>query len=253
MLLLLMACNGDTDPIYEELDSDPYVPWPDSGDDGTDEDGDGWSVEEGDCDDDDIYIHPGWEESDQEGNHTDGKDNDCDGTIDETFRGLVVLQQGRWDLGTSSRIVLVDSFGETEEEVEFLDLNVQPIQFQDNSGKWYDFTFELAPGVFDGWAVLGEDRTTHGRLMVEVSETGEVSQLVDFSDAEAYPGGAWGIDVHPDGYYLVAGLTVLYKVDPSGQVETVAEFLDTDGVSPLLLAFEVGVDNITGNIAVFGY
>jgi len=254
MLLLVLACtNGDDGPTYTDLDSDPYVPWPDSGEEGTDEDGDGWSVEDGDCDDDDIYAHPGWEESDQEGNHTDGKDNDCDGTIDETFRGLTVLQQGRYDLGTPSRIVLVDNFGETDEEVIFSDLEVQPIQFQDSSGKWFNFTYEMADGVFDGWAVLGEERSSHGRLMVEVSPSGEVTQLVDFSNAELYPGGAWGVSDHPDGYYLVAGLTALYRVSPSGEVDTVATFLAEDGETALMLAFEVAVDEITGQIGVFGY
>lgn len=253
-LLLLLACTGTSDdgPTYTNEDSDPYVPWPDSGIDGTDEDGDGWSVEDGDCDDDDIYAHPGWEESDQEGNHEDGKDNDCDGTIDETFRGLVVLQAGRMDQGIASRIVLVDNFGETEDEVLFDDMSIQTIQLQDMSGAWYDFTYELAPGAFDGWAVVGQDRETRARLLCEISPEGGVTELVDFSDPEVYPGSAWGIDVHPDGYYVVASLGQLYKVDPSGEVTTIAEFLD-DEENYLMLAFDVTVDPKTGEIAVFGY
>ena len=43
----------------------------------TDLDGDGYSVEEGDCDDTDERLNPGRSEV------CDGRDNDCDGTADE--------------------------------------------------------------------------------------------------------------------------------------------------------------------------
>lgn len=44
-------------------------------DSGVDNDGDGWTVGEGDCDDDDPSVYPGApEESD-----TDGWDQNCDG------------------------------------------------------------------------------------------------------------------------------------------------------------------------------
>lgn len=42
-----------------------------------DADGDGWSVEAGDCNDNDPMTHPGADE------HPDGMDNDCDGEVDE--------------------------------------------------------------------------------------------------------------------------------------------------------------------------
>ena len=42
-----------------------------------DEDGDGFSPADGDCDDDDAGVHPGAEEV------CDGKNNDCDAGIDE--------------------------------------------------------------------------------------------------------------------------------------------------------------------------
>jgi len=249
-LLALLACKGDTEPIYTPDDTDDWVPWPDSGDTGIDEDGDGWTLGEGDCDDNDIYIHPGWDESDQEGNHEDGKDNDCDGTTDETFRGLVVLQSGPRDNSAHARIVMLDSLGLVEQEVVFDDIAVQNIQYQDMSGTWIDLTFELAPGVFDGWVVVAQDRETRAQILVAVDPNGETTQLVDFADL---PVSGYGVDTHPDGYYLVAGLYYLYRVDPSGNVDIVADFFDTDGETPLMLAFDLAIDHITGEIMVVGY
>ena len=46
-----------------------------------DHDGDGWTAEQGDCDDGDPSIHPG------AGEYCDGMDNDCDGTADEGCDG----------------------------------------------------------------------------------------------------------------------------------------------------------------------
>ena len=43
-----------------------------------DNDGDGFTENQQDCDDDDLYSHPGATELE------DGADNDCDGTVDET-------------------------------------------------------------------------------------------------------------------------------------------------------------------------
>lgn len=47
----------------------------------TDEDGDGWCVEEGDCDDTNPHVYPG--HNDRRGRFgRDGVDSDCDGRID---------------------------------------------------------------------------------------------------------------------------------------------------------------------------
>jgi hypothetical protein len=46
----------------------------------TDEDGDGWSVEDGDCDDENQAINPG-----VASDGCNGRDNDCDGQVDEDF------------------------------------------------------------------------------------------------------------------------------------------------------------------------
>ncbi|MBK7760633.1 MAG: hypothetical protein IPI35_30365 [Deltaproteobacteria bacterium] len=46
---------------------DTYVPWPDDTAAGTDDDdGDGFTVEDGDCDDADVYVNPGRSENEAE-------------------------------------------------------------------------------------------------------------------------------------------------------------------------------------------
>ncbi len=64
--------SRDADCVEDECD---YGAWYGSG---TDSDGDSWDAECGDCNDTDSTIHPGQAESDC----SDGKDNDCDGSID---------------------------------------------------------------------------------------------------------------------------------------------------------------------------
>ncbi len=80
-LLLSLGCppqrQGGTPPDDDDgpsddddlLDDDDFI--------GQDLDGDGWTAEEGDCDDGDPTIHPGAQEV------CDGMDNDCDGIADD--------------------------------------------------------------------------------------------------------------------------------------------------------------------------
>ena len=101
-LMLLLACDGE-DPAHFDTavwDMDTYVDWPDDTDTGTDEDDDGWSVEDGDCDDDDTSVNPARDEV-----AGDGKDNDCDGRIDEIFSGLAMVFLA--EDGTNHRIETV--------------------------------------------------------------------------------------------------------------------------------------------------
>jgi hypothetical protein len=62
---------------------DPSVSnnWSDGSVDRVDDDGDGFSEAEGDCDDTDPAIHPGAQEV------VDGIDNDCDGLVDDDLDG----------------------------------------------------------------------------------------------------------------------------------------------------------------------
>jgi hypothetical protein len=73
---------------------------------GTDADGDGFTVEDGDCDDEDEDIYPGAEEV------CDGDDNDCDGTTDQDATDA----ESDWYADEDG-----DGFGDPDEELEACD------------------------------------------------------------------------------------------------------------------------------------
>ncbi len=74
---LWLAASALSSGCFDKEDSGSPAPGPDNVDAGEDEDGDGFSVEGGDCDDSDANVHPGALE------HCDGIDEDCDGSVDE--------------------------------------------------------------------------------------------------------------------------------------------------------------------------
>ena len=82
ILILLLACGDKTAPIVQDSAvTDTMVEpsaEPSTEETGTDEDGDGFTVEDGDCDDTSPWINPARDEE-----PADGVDNDCDGRIDE--------------------------------------------------------------------------------------------------------------------------------------------------------------------------
>jgi hypothetical protein len=69
----MITVEGENSGEDDEDDEDDTPIDPD------DTDGDGWTIEEGDCDDNNWWAFPGAEE------YCDGVDNDCDGNTDENF------------------------------------------------------------------------------------------------------------------------------------------------------------------------
>lgn len=85
--VLVMACNGASGhggaPDFSEI-SDTSSPAIDDTSSIADRDGDGWTQEDGDCDDMDGAVFPGNDE------WCDEKDNDCDGLVDDEDPDLPV-------------------------------------------------------------------------------------------------------------------------------------------------------------------
>src|SRR5436190_813809 len=79
-LVLLTACPELAVRFVHGERDDTGAPDPDTGKGPVDDDGDGCSVDDGDCDDANATIHPGAKEI-----LADGVDNDCDGYIDDAF------------------------------------------------------------------------------------------------------------------------------------------------------------------------
>jgi len=84
--IFIIALSGCLPDLVDRKDPDDTAPetLPDDtdtdSDPATDEDGDGWSVEDGDCEDDNAAVNPG-----VEFDGCNGRDNDCDGEVDEDF------------------------------------------------------------------------------------------------------------------------------------------------------------------------
>ncbi len=239
--LFLVACGSptvfppDTDDTDTDLPVDTDVEPPDTDTDlpGTDADGDGWTVEEGDCDDSTIWANPAWDEQ-----ANDDIDNDCDGRIDEVFAGVIAL-----NLSSESgqdQLLFIDSLGELDDTL-VLDAGVAG-------------AVQLAPAIGgDGW--ITAEPLLPGLIAIDAD--GGVSAI--WTDETEYPEGTeppglFSAAVHPDGYYLVNGADRLWQVTPEGVATVVAEW---DCVEPPEGATEIcPLDlsiNSAGVVGLFGY
>ena len=202
MVALILGCSGKGTPVQDDTDSvvDTGTPWPDDTDAGTDEDADGWTVEEGDCDDTNIYVNPARDED-----IADGLDNDCDGRVDEQFSGIVALQVGD-GVTNPHKIVGVDPLGAERFSVDIQATEMAP--------------YFLTWGVNGGWLV-GD---LANAALWTVAEDGSVTELTNFMGTLTET--MRGLTTHPDGYYLVTTIDSLQKVDAvTGEKEELANFL----------------------------
>jgi hypothetical protein len=225
---------GTTPPTDTDTDTEPT---------GTDADGDGWTVEDGDCDDSSVWVNPSWPEDTH-----DDIDNDCDGLVDEAFTGVTVVEYD-WDAG-AAWLHDVDPLGNL------------------------DRTVPLSPAVAPSWALWMKPSLIPGVWVANDSlgvhliddTTGVVTELLDLEEIEWPKGigdfGAFGVETHPGGYYLISTINALVQVNPDGTWDVVAQWVvDLHGdpsheVAPVDLAIdpkthEVGLFGIGGGYATW--
>ncbi len=241
-LVLLAGCGQklgfQPDGDDSAVDSRDTAPNDTGRDDTADTDGDldndGYTVEEGDCDDNNVYASPARSED-----VNDGIDNDCDGRIDEAWSGVDVAYGN--DDGASS-IFHLDTIGRVQDEVT-LDNDCYPLWLDHAAGPLSDGT--------DGW-VINNGYTT----IATVARDGTCTDLFDFSeDTEAYPFGVYGIATGLDGTIYATTLSALQAIAPDGTVTEVATWT-CDLYSPAdheIAAYSLAVDPQTGEVGLFGY
>lgn len=243
LLLWIAGCGGstvvptpeDTDVTdTDTVDSDTVSDSDDTEPQGTDADGDGWTVEAGDCNDGDIWVNPAWDEV-----ADDNKDNNCDGRIDEKLHGVTVLDVSTD--GAAARLHAIDSFGEVESTKALTTPLSAYSMIEASDGDGWVMTEPGLPGV------------------VQIHNDGEVSLLWDDSETEYPEDDApflyGGIGRLPDGSYVVDGGNRLWIVDSVGATE-VARWdclrMEGEEIFSDICPYDVAVDSVTGEVGLFG-
>ena len=208
----------------------------DTGPVGTDADGDGTTVEAGDCDDNDIRVGPAWPED-----PTDGKDNDCDGLIDEVWSAVLAFET---DSGTApdpvaAKLYTLSTFGD-EKGTKTIQ-TASPAWMTTALDNPDAFVFSNGSGIF------------------ETDTSGKTTVIWDASKIEwpkdATPLGILGVAASPkDGFYYVSGANMLFEVDPDGTYTMLAQWvcLDPYGAPDDICPLDIDVDRYTGEVGMPG-
>lgn len=214
---------------------------------GVDNDGDGFSVEDGDCDDEDFRVNPAWPEEPD-----DGIDNDCDGRIDESWKGFVVATQRG---GARSSLLLLDTVGREESELT-LPADVVPwsVSAGGDGDTWvssYPYFAEVAAGVSpiaEGLVLsLSDDVPWYQpSTLLSVNRSGTATAVETFGDPDydgcfALPESSWGDcfgDLAPRFYFYGPLLRSVLEL-PDGRVA-------------LLLPGELRLRELDGSIQSLG-
>ena len=236
MPLLFLSCAEKETSVAEPIqDSAEQAPEPESQPEpsqeaGTDEDGDGFTVEDGDCDDTDPWTNPARSE---EG--SDGIDNDCDGMVDEIWAGLTAVRQSP---AGDHALIQLNTLGQIEDEIA-LSADCMPAYLDHAQEGWV---------AAAGGSILGAPPSQ----LVEIDAQGNCSTLVDFSED---PDNAMVRSVlyHPDGYYLASRIDSLIRIDPAGSVTTLASWNADPAAGPdfELHIWTIARDPIGGDIGLF--
>ena len=198
LLSFLFACGEKPELLVEpaeEPSEEPDTSEETTEETGTDDDGDGFTVEDGDCDDSDPWTNPARDEE-----AGDNIDNDCDGRIDEKWSGVTVSLANN---AGSSQLMTINSIGNVESQVS---LN------NDCVPTYLDHGFD------GGWVISNMNSG-----LAEVSSTGECTLLVDFSEDEENSE-LLGVIAHPEGYYIGLRGNSLLRVNRDGSSETLVEW-----------------------------
>lgn len=253
----------------------------DDGSDGVDEDGDGVTVEEGDCDDTDYQRNPNYPED-----ITDGKDNDCDGRVDELWGGFAYAEQ--YGLGSSS-IVVLSSVEVEDYRLTVPDSAVPWSVTQGGDADWYTATYPYfvdiaGPTSFVTSGLIPSPTDSvpwyQPSTIYRLQESGSSSVLTSFADADydrclalgdnsaigeclgeleprLYFYGPLVRDLtwHPDGWLAVLLPGQLFRVDADGTTTELAAW----GWNYLAEEYEyelygagIDVDPATGTIGIAG-
>lgn len=232
VFLLLPACQqgvGFQKPDGDDTAAqtgDSYTVPDDTAPPDDDRDNDGYSEAEGDCDDNDVHASPAREED-----PGDGVDNDCDGRIDEEFTGLTVVHYD----GAGAHLLTVDTIGRETDRLAIQTDECAPLWLDRAGAGWV---------VNNGYAAV----TT-------VDASGTCVDIGDFSDADLYPFGVYGVVTTPDGTIYATTLDRLFSVGLDGTLTEVATW-PCDLAAPAtheLAAYSLSVDIETGEIGLFGY
>lgn len=278
-----MGCENKSTTIIPEDSGAPggTTGGGDGGETGTDADGDGYTVEDGDCDDNDYQVSPVYPEDE-----FDGKDNDCDGRVDEVWGGYAYAEQ--YGLGNSS-IVLRSSVDVVDETIS-LPSGVVPWSLtQGGDADWYTvgypYFMDLAGPmsfVSNGLIPSFDDSVAwyQPSTVYRVTEAGNTTALATFgnddfdtcfalSSEEAiiecfadveFPQYFFGplvrgVTWHPDGWLAVLLPGKLVRVDSDGTTTELGSWgwnLAAEEYEYELYGAGVAVDPMSGTIGIAG-
>jgi hypothetical protein len=280
-----IGCGGKEEvpaPAEPSAETEPSTEAePSSEPEGTDDDGDGFTVENGDCDDTDWMINPAMDEE-----PGDGADNDCDGRTDEKWEGVTVAHVNP---DGASSIETIDVIGEIQ-SVVMLDSPCTPpasldtpegetlcSDGEDNDGDGppdcYDIDCmddpdcwtEPVPSFIDnaiggGWIV--SDNFTS---LSHIDEAGSCTRLAEFGVDPAVPDEPplnpylLGVVTHPSGYYVAVRIDELVRIDPDGTVSQLASWSadpapdeETGEINYDMTVWSVALDILTGEVGLVG-
>jgi hypothetical protein len=204
---------------------------PSTEDTGTDQDGDGFTVEDGDCDDTSPWINPA--RSEEPG---DGVDNDCDGRIDEKWSGVTVSLVKE---GQTSSLLTLNQIGNVDSELA-LSNDCMPTYLDHD------------PSQIGGFVISHANSA-----LAKVASDGTCTVLVDYSEEDNTE--LLGVIGQEDGSVLASRGNELIRVGTDGTVTSLADWnasiLAEDGsANPdfQLYVWSIAQNIVTKEVALFG-